>query len=44
MKLSDRILILKHGRITETYVKENINEAKLLRVITTIEGENETNH
>ena len=42
MKLSDRILILKYGKITETYFKKNINEVELLRVITSVEEENET--
>jgi len=42
MKLADRILILKHGEIVKTYFKENINEAELLQVITTVEEENET--
>jgi ABC-type sugar transport system ATPase subunit len=44
MKLSDRILILKKGRIVKTYLKKNLSEAKLLNLITTVEVENETKH
>jgi len=42
MKLADRILILKKGKVVKTYFKKNINEAELLQVITTVEEENET--
>lgn len=44
IKLADRILILKKGKIVKTYLKKNLNEAKLLNLITTIEVENETEH
>jgi len=40
MKLADRILILKKGKIVNTYFKKNLSEAELLNLITTIEVEN----
>ena len=44
MKLADKILILKKGRIVSTYLKKDLSEAELLNLITTIEVEDETRH
>jgi ABC-type sugar transport system ATPase subunit len=41
MKLADRILILKKGKIVSTYLKKDLSEAELLNLITTIEVSDE---